>query len=117
MTDPTIDGYVGVTSRDLERRLTNRPVRQMAELKVFITTRDSSCDECGENLGRGAWILLVEDRKALCLACADLDHLLFLPSGGAALTRRARKHSTLTAVVGRRWSDGRQGLEYAKRLS
>src|SRR5882724_13444539 len=33
------------------------------------------------------------------LACADLDELVFLPSGEAALTRRARKHSVLSAVV------------------
>src|SRR5207248_2968151 len=31
--------------------------------------------------------------------CADLDRLVYLPSGDAALTRRARKHSILSAVV------------------
>ena len=35
----------------------------------------------------------------MCLACADLDELVFLPTGDAALTRRARKHSVLSAVV------------------
>ena len=44
-----------------------------AELpKVFITSRESVCDECGEELGRKAWITLAGDRGALCLACADL---------------------------------------------
>lgn len=33
------------------------------------------------------------------MSCADLDHLVFLPSGDTALTRRARKHSSLSAVV------------------
>jgi hypothetical protein len=33
------------------------------------------------------------------LGCADLDHLVFLPSGHATLTRRAKKASTLSAVV------------------
>jgi hypothetical protein len=69
------------------------------EIKVFISNRDSKCDECGEELGRKAWITLERDKGALCLTCADLDHLTFLPSGDAALTRRARKHSTLSAVV------------------
>jgi hypothetical protein len=41
----------------------------------------------------------MEKERPLCLACADLDHLVFLPSGDTALTRRARKHSTLDAVV------------------
>ena len=80
---------------------------QSADLKVFITTRESSCDECGEDLGRNAWITLAEEEGALCLSCADLDHLIFLPAGDAALTRRARKHSTLVAVV-LRWSRARK---------
>jgi hypothetical protein len=69
------------------------------EIKVFISNRESTCDECGEYLGRKAWITLVRDVGALCLACADLDELVFLASGDAALTRRARKYSRLSAVV------------------
>jgi len=53
---------------------------------------------------------LAKDKGALCLACADLDHLVFLPSGDTALTRRARKHSTLTAVV-LKWSRARKRYE------
>ena len=69
-------------------------------IKVFIThRRDTKCDECGEELGPRAWITLEEKKGALCLTCADLDHLEFLPTGDAALTRRARKHSKLSAVV------------------
>ncbi len=74
-------------------------LKAVEEIKVFISNRDSKCDECREELGRQAWITLVRDKGALCLACADLDHLIFLSSGDAALTRRARKHSTLSAVV------------------
>jgi len=81
-----------------------------SDLTVFITTGESSCSECGEDLGRKAWITLVEGKGALCLACADLDHLLFLPAGDAALTRRARKHSTLSAVI-LRWSRARKRYE------
>jgi len=73
--------------------------KKSQDLKVFISLRDSKCDECGEELGRKAWITLEENKGALCLACADLDELVFLPSGDAALTRRARKHSVLSAVV------------------
>jgi len=85
-------------------------IKQTADLKVFISTQDSTCDECGENLGRRAWITLVKDKGALCLSCADLDHLVFLPSGDAALTRRARKHSTLAAVV-LKWTRARKRYE------
>jgi hypothetical protein len=80
------------------------------DLTVFITTGESTCAECGEDLGRHAWITLTRDKSALCLACADIDHLIFLPSGDAALTRRARKYSTLAAVV-LRWSRARKRYE------
>jgi hypothetical protein len=85
-------------------------MKQSSDLKVFISTSDSVCDECREDLGRRAWITLIQDKGALCLACADLDHLVFLPSGDAALTRRARKHSTLVAVV-LKWSRARKRYE------
>jgi hypothetical protein len=84
--------------------------KQAVDLKVFISTRDSTCDECGEQLGRHAWITLDQDKGALCLACADLEHLVFLSSGDAALTRRARKHSMLSAVV-LKWSRARKRYE------
>ena len=51
-----------------------------------------------DELLRGNYLFL-EQGKPLCLACADLDHLVFLPAGNTALTRRARKHSPLSAVV------------------
>jgi hypothetical protein len=41
----------------------------------------------------------MEAGRPLCLSCADLDHLVYLPRGDTALTRRARKHSSLSAVV------------------
>ena len=85
-------------------------MKQAEPPKVFIASRVSVCDECGEELGRKAWITLAGDRGALCLACADLDHLVFLPAGDTAVTRRARKHSTLVAVV-LKWSQARKRYE------
>jgi hypothetical protein len=84
--------------------------REKKELKVFISGRDSKCSECGEDLGKHAWILLKEDKGAVCLTCADLDHLVFLPSGDATLTRRSRKYSKLSAVV-LKWSRARKHYE------
>jgi hypothetical protein len=52
----------------------------------------------------------LEDDAPHCLECVDLDHLVFLPSGNTALTRRARKASTLSAVVVR-WSRARKRYE------
>ena len=41
---------------------------------------------------------------------ADLDHLIFLPSGDAAVSQRARKQSTLAAIV-LKWSRNRRRYE------
>jgi len=68
------------------------------ELVVFDILRDSKCEECQRELPKGDFLFL-EGGHALCLSCADLDHLVYLPRGDAALTRRARKHSALSALV------------------
>jgi hypothetical protein len=83
------------------------------DIVVFSIVRESTCAECGTELAKGNF-LRMEKERPLCMACADLDHLWFLPSGNTALTRRARKHSTLHAVVVRfsrtRGRYERQGL-------
>lgn len=68
------------------------------EIVVFQLVHDSACAECGEELGRGRCLRL-EGERPLCLSCADLAHLVFVPRGDAALTRRAGKYSKLRAVV------------------
>jgi hypothetical protein len=85
------------------------------ELTVFVSSqKESACDECGTKFEPGAHTILREDGADLCLGCAHLDHLVFLPSGNVALTRRAKSHSKLYAVVvkysRRRGRDERQGL-------
>jgi hypothetical protein len=85
--------------RGLQKTIISDQKKSDEAIKVFISHRDSVCDECGEDLGRRAWITLEENKGAVCLSCADLDELVFLPTGDAALTRRAKKHSTLSAVV------------------
>jgi hypothetical protein len=78
----------------LKKKLNKPP-----DLVVFMTVRESLvCEECGDDMTRGD-LLFLEKEKSLCLRCADLDHLEFLPSGDAAMSRRARKHSPLTTVV------------------
>ena len=75
-----------------------------------IRRREGACDECGTELFPGSLIQLDGQRRARCLDCADLSHLVYLPSGDAALTRRATKHSRLAAVVVR-WSTVRKRYE------
>ncbi|MCT7355236.1 DUF2293 domain-containing protein, partial [Streptomyces sp. 15-116A] len=44
-------------------------------------------------------LLVMESGAPRCLDCADLGHLVFLPRGDTALTRRSREESGLWAVV------------------
>jgi len=77
-----------------------------SRLVVIQPVRGWACAECG---GSGD-LLRMDDAGPLCMTCADLDHLAFLPAGDAALTRRATKASVLSAVVVR-WSRGRKRYE------
>jgi len=73
----------------------SRKRQSKSEIVVVPALKDWSCAECGG----GGSLLTMDDQGPLCLSCADLAHLAFLPSGDAALTRRARKASGLSAVV------------------
>jgi hypothetical protein len=84
------------------------PTEQDA-LVVFIASKPGECAECRAELEKGDFIR-VENEKLLCLECADLDHLTFLPSGDVALTRRSKKHSTLSAPV-LQWNRARKRYE------
>jgi hypothetical protein len=80
-----------------------------AEIVVFSVVRPAQCTECEAELWKGS-LLRLEGEKALCMGCADLDRLEFLPAGNAAVTRRASKYSKLRAVVVR-WSRARKRYE------
>ncbi len=80
------------------------------DLVVISPVKDWTCTDCS---GTGD-LLIMDGPGPLCMRCADLDHLVFLPAGDAALTRRAKKESKLSAVVVRfsrtRGRYERQGL-------
>lgn len=88
----------------LRERLSKPP-----ELVVFWIQRDSQCSQCKKELPKGS-LLLMETDQPLCMTCADMDHLVYLQSGDTALTRRAKKYSTLSAGVVR-FSRTRQRYE------
>jgi hypothetical protein len=73
---------------------------------VIAPVKEWTCAECGGTDD----LLQMHDAGPLCMACSDLDHLVFLPSGDTALTRRATKASSLSAVVVR-WSRSRKRHE------
>jgi hypothetical protein len=76
-------------------RLTARQSKP-PDLVVILPLAAFTCAGCGRTDGD---LLMMEDAGPTCLTCADLDHLVFLPAGDPAMTRRAKKASRLSAVV------------------
>ncbi len=86
-------------SPELSERKRSRLAERQSRPPVLVVispVNDFTCSACG-SLREG--LLMMEDAGPVCLGCADMDHLAFLPSGDAALTRRAKANSGLSAVV------------------
>jgi hypothetical protein len=93
-------------STDIPGPFVDRPPRRPQRIIVISPHRAWTCASCGDT----GDFLRMDKAGALCLDCADLGHLEFLPSGDAALTRRATKAGRLSAVVVR-WSRRRNRYE------
>lgn len=98
--------WVSPTLSEPERERLAEKQSRPPELLVIAPVRDWVCTSCD---GTGD-LLIMDTPGPLCLPCAHLDHLEFLPSGDAALTRRAKRISSLSAVVVR-WSRSRKRYE------
>ena len=92
-------------STEIPEPIVERPSRPR-RIVVISPHNAWTCASCGDT----GDFLRMDKAGALCLDCADLGHLEFLPSGDAALTRRATKASRLSAVVVR-WSTRRNRYE------
>jgi len=76
------------------QRLAERQSRA-PDLVVIWPLNEWKCTACA---GTGE-LLIMDEPGPLCLVCAELDHLVFVPAGDTALTRRAKQASGLSAVV------------------
>jgi hypothetical protein len=91
--------YIPNNLSDAKTRRTVAKMSKPEDIVVFETVSQSViCTECKTALAKGDF-LFMEKGRPLCLSCADLDYLDYLRSGDAALTRRARKYSRLSAIV------------------
>jgi len=67
---------------------------------VWISHKDGErCAGCAAELARGDFVQVHRENGIRCLNCVGLGGLVFLPSGGAALTRRSIDGSARHAVV------------------
>ncbi|MDA2809503.1 DUF2293 domain-containing protein [Nocardiopsis sp. RSe5-2] len=92
------DATTAQRNREQKRR-TKAP-----DLVVQMASDSWECAACG---AENELFRLMEESKPHCMECVDMGHLVMLPSGDAALTRRAKKESRLSAVVVR-WVSSRK---------
>jgi hypothetical protein len=79
-----------------EREGLESKVSRPPELVVIQPLKDDwNCHRCGSGEG----LLMMEKPGPVCLRCAGLGDLEFLPAGDALLTRRAKAKSARHAVV------------------
>jgi len=73
--------------------------KECEDIKVFGASKAVRCNDCKKIFRKKSLIVPYKDKKVLCLKCYGLDKLSLLPSGDAALTRRAKKYSKRYAIV------------------
>jgi hypothetical protein len=98
--DPTIERayrthWISPRLSERQRERLGQRQGKAPDLVVIWPIRDWACGACG---GTGD-LLIMDEPGPLCLTCAEMDHLVYLPAGDAALTRRAKAASRLSAVV------------------
>jgi len=90
--------YLSPALPQRERQSLERKLVQEPKPVVFQTLRDSKCSKCGTGIHHGKFLFL-DAGQPLCLSCAGMSNLEYLPAGDAAMTRRATKYSGHSAVV------------------
>ena len=90
--------YISPALAERKKERIEENLSRPAQPVIFEIVRDSQCSECGAELCKGSF-LFMEAERPLCLPCAKMDDLEFLPSGDTALTRRTSKYGARTAVV------------------
>jgi hypothetical protein len=88
-------GSISPELSDAEKRRLVEKQSLPPDLVVISPINDWMCGSCS---GSGD-LLIMDEPGPVCVRCAGLDHLVFLEAGDAALSRRAKKESGLSAVV------------------
>lgn len=101
--DPQIEDsyrthYISPILSEIKQKKIQEKLDKPPELVVFHTITDSQCSQCKKELVRGSFLYL-EAGQPLCLCCANLSDLEYLPRGNAKLTRRVKKDSAKSIVV------------------
>lgn len=101
--DPTIEEHYcthwisPLLSEKKQQQLVEK-TSKAPELVVYDILKESHCTKCNKELFPGSF-LYMDKQDPLCLNCANLGHLEYLPAGDALVSRRAKKYSSTYAVV------------------
>jgi len=101
--DPSIEEayrthYVSPALSEKKQQQLKEKLEEQPELVAYIIISDSQCSQCKKELLKSNFLFMEADQP-LCLSCAGFSNLIFLPSGDAKLTRRAKKYSAKSLVV------------------
>jgi hypothetical protein len=73
-------------------------VEKSNEPVVYIIVSESTCSQCKKEMSKSSF-LMMDEGNPYCISCTPYRDLVFLPSGDALLTRRAKKYSSQSMVV------------------
>lgn len=73
-------------------------IEKSKEPIVYIIVSESQCSKCNKVLLKGSF-LMMDENNPYCMACTTCKDLVFLPTGDALLTRRAKKYANQSVVV------------------
>lgn len=90
--------YISPILSEIKQKKLQEKLDKPPELVVFRIVQDSQCSQCKKVLLKGDF-LFMEGGQPLCLCCAHLNELEYLPRGNAQLTCRVKKESSLSIVV------------------
>ncbi len=90
--------FISSTLSEIKQKKLQEKLDKPLELVVFRTIQNSQCSQCKKELHKGSF-LFMEAGQPLCLCCANLNDLEYLPRGNAQLTRLAKKESSKSIVV------------------
>lgn len=90
--------YFSLVTLESQQKKLAEKLSQQPDIIVYSILNSAQCAKCDKALPSGSFLFKDADQP-LCLPCAGLGGLVFLPKGGQKLTMRAKKYSEKWAVV------------------
>ena len=90
--------YLSPLLPDKKQQRLIEKIEKSPEPVVYIVAKDAKCSKCQKDIPRNSF-LMTDNNEPFCMTCSPYKDHVYLPSGDALLTRRAKKYSKTFAVV------------------